>query len=111
MSAICYFLYLLNPQSAKFKPFAEVDINLCGIVLLAPILGFKVLLWRKKKSYSYIVDLLKYTIILFSVQTWMMHSSYTGGSGDTAIYGPIVATLKPWLCSKENWRELGALNL
>ena len=44
MSAISYFLYLLNPQSAKFKPFAEVDINLCGIVLLAPILGFKVLL-------------------------------------------------------------------
>ena len=44
MSAICYFLYLLNSQSAKFKPFAEVNINLCGIVLLAPILGFKELL-------------------------------------------------------------------
>ena len=34
MSAICYFLYLLNPQKVqKWNPFAEVRINLCSIVL------------------------------------------------------------------------------
>ena len=50
---------------------------------------------EKKMSYSYNVDLLKYTIILFWVQILMMHSSYfKGGSGDTAVYWPIVATVK-----------------